>query len=520
LSDSAVTFLILGAVVVLFVSNRVPVEIVAVGTALALYFTDILEVNQTFAGFGDPIVIFIAAVFVVSEGLDASGVTTWTGQQLVARAGTDRTRLLLLMMLVAAVLTALINPNGSTAALLPVVVVIALKTRTAPSQLLMPLAFAAHPGSLLALTGSVVNVIASDASADAGEGTFGYFEFALVGVPLVAGCIAIVVLFGQRLLPTRTARWMTADFSTHARTLAEQYRLSTAAPVFTQEQGMAEVVIPPRSGLIGEHVFPGMITESGDLVVVAVHRGGEDLGEKGGDLRQGDTLLLRGAWADLDVNLEDPNVLVVDSPELVRRQVAPLGRKAWFSIGILAGMVVLLFTDAVPAAIAASLAAGAIVLTGVLSVKQALRAVSWTTVILVGGMIPLSTAMIQTGAANDIAELLVDVVGDSGPYPALIGLFLITVVFGQMISNTATALIVTPVALAIAPELDVNVQPLLMTVVVAAAASFLTPIATPANLMVMEPGAYRFNDYWKLGLPMLIWFFVVAVALIPLFWGF
>jgi di/tricarboxylate transporter len=264
-----------------------------------------------------------------------------------------------------------------------------------------------------------------------------------------------------------------------------------------------------------------MVTESGDLVIMAVQRGGEDLGEKGGELKEGDTVLLRGKWAALDLNLQaDPDVLVVDLPEQIRRQAAPLGRKAWFAIAILAGMIVLLFADIVPAAVAAVLAAGALVLSGVLSIKQALRSVSWTTVILVGGMVPLSTAMIQTGAADDISSVLVDAVGDSGEYPLLIGLFLITVTFGQLISNTATALIVTPIALAAAIDLDVNAQPLLMTVTVAAAASFLTPIATPANLMVMEPGGYKFNDYWKLGLPMLVWFFIVSVALIPLFWGF
>jgi di/tricarboxylate transporter len=364
-------------------------------------------------------------------------------------------------------------------------------------------------------------VIASDASVSAGEGEFAYFEFALVGAPLVLGCIAIVVLFGERLLPMRTARSITANFSAHARTLVRQYGLDLDDPLFTEEYGAAEVVIPPRSALIGEHVFPGMVTESGDLVIMAIQRAGEDLGDKGDELREGDTVLLRGKWAALDLNLQaDPDVLLVDLPDQIRRQAAPLGRKAWFAIAVLAGMIVLLFADIVPAAIAAVLAAGALVLSGVLSIKQALRSVSWTTVILVGGMIPLSTAMIQTGAADDISNLLVDAVGDSGEYPLLIGLFLITVTFGQLISNTATALIVTPIALAAAIELDVNAQPLLMTVTVASAAAFLTPVATPANLMVMEPGGYKFNDYWKLGLPMLVWFFIVSIALIPLFWGF
>jgi len=234
----------------------------------------------------------------------------------------------------------------------------------------------------------------------------------------------------------------------------------------------------------------------------------------------GDTLLLRGTWGALDVNLDDPDVLVVDAPALVRRQAVPLGFRAKEAIAVLAAMVVLLATGAVPAAVAGLLAAGAIVLLRVLTVDQAYRAISWTTVILVGGMIPLSTAMIQTGAAEDLADDLVSVVGDTGGYALLAGLFLLTAVLGQLISNTATALIVIPIAVSAATEIGVSVQPVLMCVAVAAAAALLTPVATPANLMVMGPGGYRFGDYWKLGLPLLLLYGVVAILLVPVFWSF
>jgi len=123
MSDSTTCFLILGVSVVLFISQRIPVEIVAIGVALSLYFTKILNVGEALSGFGDPTVLFIASLFVVSEGLDATGVTTWVGQRLVARAGSSRLRLLVFTMLISALLTALINPNGAVAALLPVVVV-------------------------------------------------------------------------------------------------------------------------------------------------------------------------------------------------------------------------------------------------------------------------------------------------------------------------------------------------------------------------------------------------------------
>ena len=277
-------------------------------------------------------------------------------------------------------------------------------------------------------------------------------------------------------------------------------------------------MIPPRSELIGESVFPGMVTDSGDLVVLALHRKGEELAGEC-TLAAGDALLLQGTWGALEEHLADPAVLVVDEPELVRRQTVPLGAGAKRALVILLGMVVLLTTGLVPAAVAGLLAAGAIVLSGVLSMEETYRAVAWTTVILVGGMISLSTAMVETGAAGRLADRLVDVVGDAGPHALLLGLFVLTAVLGQLISNMATALIVIPVALSAAAEMDVSAKPVLMAVAVSAAAAFLTPVATPANLMVLGPGGYRFGDYWKLGLPLLALFGVVAVLLVPVIWS-
>ena len=602
-SDIGIIFAIIGAIVVLFVWDRLPVVIVAMGTALALYATGILDLGQALAGFGDPAVMFIASLFVVSAGLDATGVTAWAGQLLIAQAGDSRARLLTLTMLLVAFLTALISVNGAVASLLPVVVVMAVRLARPPSQLLMPLVFGAHAGSLLALTGTPVNVLVSEAAIEGGLPAFGYFEFALVGVPLLLGTIVIVALFGERLLPDRSGRTIPPDLSKHARTLVEQYKLDdglfqlrvrprspyVGAPrtavdlesypgltliavqtgndggrfrrptlaegdmlivrgdaatagtlaadkllafreedaggdvvdaLFNRTSGLAEVVIPPRSGMVGQPVFPGMITPSGDLVVLAVQRRGENQGPGETVLAAGDTLLLQGTWKALDEHLEDPDVLVVDSPDLVRRQAVPMGAGARQVIAVLVVMVVLLTTGAVPAVIAGLLAAGAIVLLGVLTIEQAYRSINWTTVILVGAMMPLSTAMAQTGAAKMMADGLVSLVGDAGPYALLAGLFLLTAILGQLISNTATALIVIPIAMAAATELGVSPRPVLMSVAVAAAAAFLTPVATPVNLMVMGPGGYRFGDYWKLGLPLMLWFLVVATFLVPVFWSF
>ena len=182
--------------------------------------------------------------------------------------------------------------------------------------------------------------------------------------------------------------------------------------------------------------------------------------------------------------------------------------------------MVLLATGAVQPVAAGLFAAGAIVILRVLDMDQVYRAISWTTVVLVAGMIPLSTAMTQSGAARKLADVLVDVVGGQEPRVLLLGLFILTAVLGQLISNMATALIMIPVALSAAADVHVSPRPVLMSLTVAAAASFLTPVATPANLMVMRPGGYRFGDYWKLGLPMLVLFGLVAVLLVPVIWQF
>jgi len=519
-SDQTITYLVLGVTVAVFIWDRLPVAAVALGVALSLWATGVLDLEQALAGFGDPTVIFIASLFVVSEALDSTGVTAWAGQQLLARSGGSRTRVVALTMLLVAVVTALISVNGAVAALLPVAAVMAVRLRMSPSQLLLPLAFGAHAGSLVALTGSPVNVIVAEAAGDAGVGRFGFFEFALVGVPLVAGTIAIVVLFGERLLPDRKARTTTKDFGSLARMLVDQYALDhDPDDLVGRRSGVAEVVVPSRSSLVGETAFPGELTPSGDLVVLAIHRRGEDMqGET--TLAPGDTLLLQGTWGALEYHLDDPDVLVVDDPALVRRQAVPLGPGAAQALVVLAGMVVLLAGGLVPPAVAGLLAAGGMVLSGVLTIDQAYRGIAWTTVILVAGMIPLSTAMVSSGAAATLAEGLVDVVRDAGPHALLVGLVLLTFALGQLISNMATALIVIPIAVSAAAELDVSPKPVLMAVCVASAAAFLTPVATPANLMVMAPGGYRFGDYWKLGLPLLALFGVVAVLLVPVIWSF
>ena len=209
-------------------------------------------------------------------------------------------------------------------------------------------------------------------------------------------------------------------------------------------------------------------------------------------------------------------MLVVDAPALVRRQAVPLGPGAKRALAVLAAMVLLLATGAVPAAVAGLLAASAIVLLGLMTTEQAFRSVSWTTVVLVGGMISLSTAMVESGAAADLADALVDLVARpvraaARPLPAHRRPRPGDQQHGHGADRDPDRALRRRRHGRLGqagPDGGGRVG----------RRRFLTPVATPANLMVMGPGGYRFGDYWKLGLPLLALFGVVAVLLVPLIW--
>jgi di/tricarboxylate transporter len=602
-SGATITFVMIIVALGLFVWGRIPAVAVAIGVSLALYFTGLLPANRALGGFGDLTVVLIASLFVIAAGLEASGITTWAGQIVIKQAGESRSRLMILIMLLAALFCATISVNATVAALLPLCVVLAVRLNIPTSQLLLPMCFATHGGVMLTLIGAPLNVLASHASEDAGFGPIGFFEFAVAGVPMLIGTMVLILLTYRWLLPHRNGDTLPPDFSAHAQTLVEQYKIEDgmhrmrvrssssyvgaareaidlkgydglslvgiqdgasgkplaratlaegdallisgdaqaaaslatdkhlafraeeekgglADTLFNRNSGLAEVVIPPRSKLIGQTVFPGMAARDGDIVVLAVQRGGEDVGDGPHKLAVGDHLLLQGTWGALDKHLADPQVLVVDSPDVVRRQAVPLGLGAKEALAILALLVVLLATGWVPGAVAALVCAGLMVLLGVLTVPQAYKGIDWNTCFLVGGMIPLGAAMTETGAARLIADSLIGVLGDAGPRALLGGLFLAALAVTSVISNTATAILFFPIAIATAQEVGVSPMPFIIGVAIGSHGALLTPVATPVNLMVMGPGGYKFSDYTKFGFLLSVWWLLVVILIVPLYWRF
>jgi Na+/H+ antiporter NhaD/arsenite permease-like protein len=244
MSPATTSLVVLAATVVLFIWNRLPVGGVAVLTCLALYATGLVDADTALSGFGDPVVVFIASLFVVSEAIDSAGVTTWAGQRLIDVVGDGAVRLMVAVLGLCAVLTAVITLNGSVAALLPMVLVLATRIRRSPSLMLMPMAFAGSAGSLLALTGSPVNVIVSNAAVDAGVEPFGFFDFAVVGLPLVIGTVTLGVLLGPRVLPRRSSSQPVRDLGRHASRLAAYYELHDGFYRLRVRPGSAVVGVP------------------------------------------------------------------------------------------------------------------------------------------------------------------------------------------------------------------------------------------------------------------------------------
>ncbi|KUI45729.1 hypothetical protein AU198_22985 [Mycobacterium sp. GA-1199] len=453
MSDAALSLVIVGIAVALFIWNRLPVEVVAIGVALTLYFTGLIDTRTLFSGFGDAVIVFIASLFVVSEGLEASGVTAWGSGTLARLAGRVYARLVTTVLALGAVVSAIITVNGAAAALVPVTTAVVRRARIPPSKALIPLAF---------------------------------------------GCSAGVAAFAE-----------------DAGCSIERVVTQPDADLLGRDSGLAELVIPPRSNWLGVKAFPGMSVAG--VTVLSVHRMYADLGARVVEFSQGDPILVRGQWSAID-RLTASGMLVVDSTEDVRRQTVALDRPSPRALVVLAAMVGLLVTGIVPPAVAALLAALAMVALRVVRTDLVYRAIPWQTIILIGALIPLSTAVQTSGAAEQLATPIVDAVGNHCPYLLLSLLFVLTALLGQFISNVATVLVVIPIAVAAAVDSGVSVQATLILVALAGAASLLTPIATPANMIVMHPGGCRFSDYWRLGIVTMVAWFTVAMVVIPLWW--
>ncbi|MCB0003923.1 MAG: SLC13 family permease, partial [Anaerolineae bacterium] len=602
------TFAILGLTIALFIFSRLRADLVALLSLLALFATGILTSKQALSGFADSTVIMVAALFVVGEGLSRTGITAWLGQFFMRQAGDSDLRLMVVVMLGTAVLSAFLSNTGTVAMLLPAVVAASWRIGGLPSRFLLPMAIAANLGGLMTLIGSPPNIVVSDTLVAAGFASFGFFEFAIIGIPLTLAAAAFVLLFGRKLLPSHQTSDRPVDLDQSMGRLSESYRLTgklfrvrvrnasslvgktladaalgrdfgvTVLDVFqeadpdeqpasrrdrrrhglqerldwlqadegrlpsadtviraqdmllvkgdpnavtdlterfnvgvqpvdpsherlsdlllSQEVGVAEVILTPRSRYSGQTVAESQIGDTYQVQVITVRRGDSLLPRKSTQLQFGDSLLVRGKWENIErIGKETDNFVVVGEPQAMARQVIDLTPRSLIAVLTLLGMVALMLFNVMPTVMAVLLAAAVMVITGCVTPDGAYRAINWQTVILIAAMLPMSIALEITGGAELIANGLISTLGTVGPLAMLAGAFLLTTGFSQVMSNTATTVLVAPIVLQAALGLGIAPQPMLMMVAVGAGAAFLTPIASPTNTLVLAPGGYSWGDY-------------------------
>ena len=232
-------------------------------------------------------------------------------------------------------------------------------------------------------------------------------------------------------------------------------------------------------------------------------------------LQFGDSILLIGEWEMIRLlQGKQKDFLVLNIPKEID-DIAPNRSKAPLALGIMFGMMILMTINILPAVTSVLIAAILLVLTKCVSMKDSYKAISWESLVLIAGMLPMATALEKTGGAELLANGLADGLGSIGPMALLAGLFLLTSLFSQFISNTATTVLVAPIAVDAAIGLGLSPYPILMTVAIAASTAFATPVASPVNTLVMGPGDYRFNHFVKVGIPLQIIVMVLTLLLVP-----
>ncbi|MBW1982618.1 MAG: SLC13 family permease [Deltaproteobacteria bacterium] len=596
-------FCLLLITIILFASGLLRLDVVAIMVILALILSGLLSPTAALAGFGDPVVLLIAGLFVVGEGLFQTGVAYAIGEWLMHVAGSSESRLLILLMLVVAGLSAFMSSTGAVAIFIPVALNLAAKAGSSPSRLMMPMAFASLIGGMLTLIGTPPNLVVSTQLTREGLDSFSFFDFTPIGLLVLLVGIGYMMLYGRRLLPREEGAAGEARDRLSLKDLAEIYsiarqlhrlRVWAGSPlegrtvgqaklrtrygvtvlgverqqtrprsvkpvhintefragdilyavgadenierllkaeelekleidqrhskVAARELGLVEVLVAPRSELIGKTISEARFRERFGLSVLAALRQGKPLKE---DLLEtplafGDSLLIGGGWSHIDLlQGKQKDFLVLNLPAEMA-EVAPNRSKAPWALAVTLVMMLLMTFKIVAAVTAVLLAALAMVLLGCVNMKDAYRAVNWESLVLIAGMLPMATVLEQTGGVELIVTSLTSMLGDSGPLALMAGLFIVTSVFSQFISNTATTVLVAPIAFGTAMEAGVSPYPFLMTVALAASTAFATPMASPVNTLVLGPGGYKFNDFIKIGVPLQVLALVVTLLVVPL----
>lgn len=476
---------------VLFVWEPFPVELTALLAAATLVAGGVLTANEGFGGFGDPAVITVGAMCVLASGLTRTGALTGVSGRLEGLFQKSFAAGFVALLWLVGGLSAFLNNTACVALFLPVTFHLARVSGRSVSRLLIPLSYAAILGGTCTLVGTSTNLVVNSVLVSHHLEPFGLFEFSRLGLISLGLGVVYLAVVGVRLLPDRR----------------------TPEPT---ESPQIEVALQPHSPLVGSSLAETSLSDELGGKVVAVHHHHELVDEQVEALvlEGGDTLVLDLPQERLPSLRVHPDLVMLSesAPSPPRRQ------RMWLAIFIFLAVLALSTSELVPLAAAATLGAVAMVASGCLTIREAYQGLELRVLMMIGASLALGVALEKSGAAPTLARFFSLHLAAYGPQVMLAGVYLLTMLMTEVLSNTATAALVSPVAIALALEHQLDPRPFLVAVTFAASASFMTPLGYQTNTMVYGSGHYRFTDFLKVGLPLNFTLWVVASSLIPRWW--